>query len=125
MFKLLQAIEDACALFERRVNIGISEHADEKMRHGVLWVNADVPGIGKRSLRAPIIIDRPHLIASGLNYATWRRLKQQVEKMGIDATHLELNISNEGKFCYKLDEFKEVYASTSGQRHSEYAVGLA
>ena len=125
MFKLLQAIEDACALFERHVNIGINEHANEKTRHGVLWVNADVPGVGKRSLRAPIIIDKPHLIGSGLNYATWRRLKQQVEKMGIDATHLELNLAGEGMFCYKLDEYKEIYASATGLRSSQHVQGFA
>lgn len=125
MFKLLQGIEDMLALCERRINIGISEHADEQTRHGVLWVDADVVGVGKRNLRVPIIIDKPHLVASGLNYATWRRVKRQIEKMGIKATHLELNLANEGKFCYKLDEYKEIYASTVGRRAPMYTEGFA
>ena len=125
MFKLFQAIEDSLALFERRINIGICEHASIQTRHGVLWAEADVPGVGKRNLRVPIIIDKPHLIGSGLNYATWRRVKNQIEKMGIKATHLELNLDTDGKFCYKLDEYKEIYANTSISRSSQHVQGFA
>lgn len=96
-------------LMEARVNIGVNEHADETTRHGVLWVEADSEG-KKIQLRTPVIIDRPHLIRDGLNYATWRRLKRQIEKMGINATHLELEIGF-GHYCYLLAEYKELYAA--------------
>lgn len=125
MFKLLKGIEDMLSLCECRVNIGISEHADEKTRHGVLWVIADVPGNGVKNLRVPILIDKPNLVSSGLNYATWRRVKRQIEKMGITATHIELTLGNEGHFCYKLDEYKEIYASTTGRKAPMYTVGFA
>lgn len=125
MFKFLQEVEDMLALCERRVNIGIAEHASVETRHGVLWVDADIPGVGKQNIRVPIIIDKPQLISSGLNYATWRRMKRQIEKMGIRATHLELNLGHEGRFCYKLDVYKEIYASTTGQRAPMYVDGFA
>ena len=125
MFKFLQRIEDMLSLCERRINIGISEHAGEATRHGVLWVKADVPGVGMRNLRVPVIIDRPHLVSSGLNYATWRRVKRQIEKMGVNATHIELTLGREGHFCYKLDEYKEIYASTTGHKAPMYTEGFA
>lgn len=97
-------------LTEQRVNIGINPHADEASRHGVLWVTSE----DSRNLRVPVIIDKPLLIKNGVNYATWRRLKRQIEKMGIIATHLELKI--DGKhFCYQLDEYKELYAHGKGR----------
>lgn len=99
-------------LTEARVNIGINKDADESVRHGVLWVDANASGETK-SLRVPVIIDRPQLIKDGLNYATWRRLKRQIEKMGIIATHLELRVGK-NHFCYQLDAYKELYASGRG-----------
>ncbi|BAW19198.1 hypothetical protein [Ralstonia phage RP31] len=104
-------------LMETRVNIGVNDKADETVRDGVLWVVADVKG-EKKNLRVPVVIDRPFLIEHGLNYATWRRLKRQIEKMGINATHLELKIQGKrssNHFCYKLDEYKEIYARGKGQ----------
>lgn len=96
-------------LMEARVNIGINPNADETTRHGVLWVKAD-PGNRRENKRIPVIIDQPAKIRDGLNYATWRRLKRQIEKMGIDASHLELEIGF-GHYCYALDEYKELYAA--------------
>lgn len=100
-------------LTEQRVNIGINPQADETMRTGVLWVDADANGQVK-NLRVPVIIDQPSRIRNGVNYATWRRLKRQIEKMGINATHLELKIGD-SHYCYLLEEYKEIYAHGRGQ----------
>lgn len=100
------------ALCERRINIGINEHASEKSRHGVLWVEADIND-QKKNLRVPLIIDKPQFVEGGLNYATWRRVKRQIEKMGIKATHIELKFSGR-HYCYLLSEYKELYAGARG-----------
>jgi hypothetical protein len=124
MNDILQGIDDMFNIFERQVNIGICNNASEHTRHGVLWVDADVPGVGVQKLRVPVIIDKPHLINSGLNRATWRRVKKQVTKMGINATHLELDLSG-GKFCYQMNAYKEVYANTSIRKASVLAGAFA
>ncbi len=108
-------------LCEKKIHIGINPMATEASRHGVLWVDADQAGVSK-NLRAPVIIDKPHLIRNGLNYATWRRLKKQIDKMGIKATHLELLIEG-NHFCYELDEFKEIYAK--GKSKTVFQTGFA
>jgi hypothetical protein len=95
-------------LGEKRVHIGVNMMADEAVRHGVLWLK-DAAG-EQKNRRVPVIIDKPHLLRHGLNFATWRRLKRQIEKMGMHASHLELNIDG-ARYSYKLDVFKEVYAS--------------
>lgn len=115
MLKLLERLEDMLFLVERRINIGINHDADETTRHGVLWVDAEPEGQQKQSIRVPIIIDKPHLVSSGLSYATWRRVKRQIEKMGIKATHIELLFKNGDHFCYQLDEYKELYAQGRGK----------
>jgi hypothetical protein len=97
-------------LTEQKVNIGINPHADETTRHGVLWVNAQTAP----SMRVPVIIDKVWLIKNGVNYATWRRLKRQIEKMGIVATHLEIKVDGR-HYCYQLDEYKELYAHGKGR----------
>lgn len=113
MLQFLTEIENMLALCERRIHIGINQHAGEAQRHGVLWVNADLENGKRVSLRAPIIIDKPQLVRDGLNYATWRRVKRQIEKMGINATHIELKF--DGKhYCYRLDMYKELYATSGG-----------
>lgn len=124
MLKFLQGIEDMLSLMERRVNIGINENASIQTRHGVLWVVKETPGTEEQQhLRVPVIIDKPQLISSGLNYATWRRLKRQIVKMGINATHIELVLCEDGHFCYKLDEYKEIYASGTGRVAPMYVEG--
>lgn len=112
MITILTRIEDMLALCERRINIGINPLACEKTRHGVLWVEADATDT-KKNLRVPIIIDKPHLVSSGLNYATWKRVKRQVEKMGIKATHIELKF-NDRHYCYEVAKYKELYAGNRG-----------
>lgn len=97
------------AICERRVNIGINNLADEKTRHGVLWASIDGQDGVKINGRVPIILDKPQLVTGGLNYATWRRLKRQIEKMGIAATHLELK-GAQHHYCYTMDKYKELYA---------------
>ncbi len=97
------------ALLESRINIGINNLADEKTRHGVLWVIIDEPDDTVTSGRVPVIFDKPNLAVGGLNYATWRRLKRQIEKMGINATHLELK-GPRHHYCYQMDRYKEIYA---------------
>lgn len=98
-------------LMESRIQIGINPQACPTKRHGVLWTGVDE--------QVPLIIDKPHLIASrGLNYATWRRVKKQLKKMGILASHIELdftkgNFENGAHFCYRLDEYEELYCSGS------------
>lgn len=103
-------------LLEQRVHIGINNQASETTRHGVLWVTTDVDGVPKE-LRVPVIIDKPHLVAGGLNFATWRRVKRQIEKMGLKATHLELDFTKDkkieggGHYCYLLNSYKELLVS--------------
>lgn len=97
------------SLMERRVNIGINTLADETTRHGVLWVQIDEPNGNVTNGRVPLILDKPHMVEDGVNYATWRRLKRQIEKMGIKATHMELK-GRKHHYCYKLDVYKELYA---------------
>lgn len=121
MLSLLRKAEDMLALCERRIHIGINEQASEKTRHGVLWVQADLAS-GKKNVRVPVIIDKPHYVENGLNYATWRRVKRQIEKMGIKATHLELKFTN-AHYCYQLDVYKELYAGTRGR--PVYSLGHA
>jgi hypothetical protein len=99
-------------LTEQRVNLGVNPNADESVRHGVLWVDQKTSN-ERVNLRVPVIIDKPKLLARGMNYATWRRLKRQIEKMGINATHLELKIEG-NHYCYQLDEYKELYARGKG-----------
>lgn len=95
---------------ERHVNIGIGPKACETKRTGVLWINVLKDG-QKLPARVSIMIDRPERIKNGLNVYTWKRLKDQVEKLEIDATHLELTFENGNKFCYCMDEFKLLYSS--------------
>lgn len=99
-------------LTEQKVNLGINMSAEAAARHGVLWINQDVAQETK-SLRVAVIIDKPQLLKRGVNYGTWRRLKRQIEKMGIVATHLELTIDG-AHFCYQLDAYKELYANGRG-----------
>lgn len=114
MYNFLLWMENMFALCERRINIGINDQASKQTRHGVLWVVADIDN-QKCNVRAPIIIDKPHLVRSGLNYATWKRVKDQIEKMGINATHIELKFGESGHFCYQLDVYKELYAHGCGK----------
>lgn len=109
-------------LAEKKVNLGINPMACEASRHGVLWVNADAAGVNKQ-VRAPVILDKPHLLRAGVNYATWRRLKKQIDKMGINATHLELCIDG-NHYCYQLDEYKELYAAC-GKGRPLWSPGIA
>lgn len=95
-------------LMEKRINIGINNHADETTRHGVLWVVTDKPDGTKESTRVPLILDKPNLVDGGLNYATWKRLKKQILKMGINATHMELK-GLRHHFCYDMVKYKELY----------------
>lgn len=100
-------------LSEQRINIGINPQADETTRHGVLWADYELDGVVHK-VRHPIIIDKPQLACEGLNYATWKRVKRQIEKMGIKATHIELKFDpakfiSGGHYCYKLDKYKELY----------------
>lgn len=95
-------------LTQKRVNIGVNPDAGPKQRHGVLWIEFD-PTNPAAPLRIPFILDKPFLVEEGLNFATWRRLKQQIEKMGIKATNLELEVGK-NHFCYELAEYKEIYA---------------
>jgi hypothetical protein len=94
---------------ESRIHIGVNPRACPTKQHGVLWV-----GVNER---LPVIIDKPELIASrGLNYATWKRVKKQLKKMSILATHIELdftkgNFENGAHFCYRLDKYEEMYCS--------------
>lgn len=99
-------------LAEQRVNIGVNMDAGEEQRHGVLWAKIDLNG-EEKNVRIPVILDKPQLLTRGLNYATWRRLKRQIEKMGIRATHLELKFDpkkfeDAGHFSYQLDRYKEL-----------------
>jgi hypothetical protein len=103
----------ALFLSEQRINIGVNMNAGEAQRHGVLWATIDLNG-EQQNVRIPVIIDKPNLVSRGMNYATWRRVKRQIEKMGIKATHLELKFdpakfADAGSFCYKLDKYKELY----------------
>jgi hypothetical protein len=115
-------------LSEQRIHIGVNRQAGEKQRHGVIWANETVGGV-VTSVRLPIIIDKPRLACEGMNYATWKRVKRQIVKMGIDATHIELKFDPQafpegGHFCYKLDAYKELYnARNTGQPLSR--VGFA
>lgn len=100
-------------LAEQRINIGVNMDAGEEQRHGVLWASIDLNGT-QTNVRIPVIIDKPILVSRGLNYATWRRVKRQIEKMGIRATHLELKFdpkkfAEAGTFLYQLDKYKELY----------------
>lgn len=111
-------------LSEQRINIGINRQAGEAQRHGVLWATEAIDGV-VTSVRLPVIIDKPRLACEGLNFATWKRVKRQIEKMGITATHIELKFDPQtypegGHFCYKLDKYKELYnARNVGQpRHT-------
>lgn len=96
------------ALCAAKVNIGINNHADETTRHGVLWVVTDKPDGTQESTRVPLILDKPHLVERGLTYATWARLKKQINKMGINATHMELK-GLKHHFCYDMVKYKELY----------------
>lgn len=115
-------------LTEKRINIGINEHAGEAQRHGVLC--AVVKKDGKETeVRIPVIIDKPHLVCDGLNYATWRRVKTQLRKMGITASHIELKFDEKkferaGHYCYTLDEYKEIY-NLSSKGKPVYTEGFA
>lgn len=100
-------------LAEQRINIGVNMDAGEEQRHGVLWATIDLKG-EQKNVRIPVIIDKPQLVCGGINYATWRRVKRQIEKMGLHATHLELKFDPKkfiegGTFLYKLDKYKELY----------------
>lgn len=108
-------------LSEQRIHIGINQHAGEKQRHGVLWAVVDKEDGEKENIRYPLIIDKPHLVCDGLNYATWRRVKKQIDKMGIKATHIELNFDlnkypNGGHFCYLVETYKELYNDKGNSR---------
>lgn len=95
-------------LMEKRINIGINNQADENTRHGVLWVVKDNPDGTVESTRVPLIFDKPELAAGGLNYATWARLKKQINKMAIKATHMELK-GLKHHYCYDMVRYKELY----------------
>ena len=100
-------------LSEQRINIGVNQHAGPEQRHGVLWAVVTKDGVAE-NIRYPLIIDKPHLVCEGLNFATWRRIKKQIKKMGIEATHIELlfhakKFPDAGHFCYLLSEYKELY----------------
>lgn len=116
-------------LMEQRVHVGVNKQAGPKQRHGLIWVKANDDGVVER---LPIIIDKPHLVCEGINFATWRRIKQQIKKMGIEATHLELDFTtqdkkfeNGGHFCYDLrDKYKELYCG-KGKGTPLYAIGAS
>lgn len=94
-------------LCEARVNLGVNEQLAESRRHGYIWLKES----GKKM---PFMLDKPKLVERGLNFATWRRLSRQIEKMGFDATHLEIKIG-EFHYCYRLDKYKELYAAGKGR----------
>lgn len=111
-------------LSEQRINIGINPNACETKRHGVLWAVINLNG-EEQNVRLPVIIDKPNLVCEGLNYATWRRVKRQIEQMGVTATHIELKFDpeqyeNGGHFCYELGpKFKETYNARGGKGRSK------
>lgn len=120
---ILKGIENMLALMEARVNIGINPKSDSTTRHGVLWTIQTQEDGTKRSLLVPLILDRPSVITDGLNYATWNRLRKQITKMGIVATHMELQYRDQ-HLCYTLDRYKELYAKRSvGQ--PQYRLGFS
>lgn len=123
LITILKGIENMLALCEARVNIGINPQSDAKTRHGVLWTIQTQEDGTKRSVLVPLVLDRPSVITDGLNYATWNRLRKQITKMSIEATHMELQYQGQ-HLCYTLDRYKELYAKRSvGQ--PQYHLGFS
>lgn len=123
LITILKKVEDMLAICETRVNIGINPQSDSTVRHGVLWTIQPQEDGTKKSVLVPLILDRPRVIKDGLNYATWNRLRKQIIKMGIEATHMELQYQDQ-HLCYTLDRYKELYAKRSvGQ--PQYRMGFS
>lgn len=112
---ILEKVENMLAICESRVNIGVNPQADATTRHGVLWTVQPQEDGTTKSVLVPLILDKPHLVKDGLNYATWNRLRKQIRKMGIVATHMEL-VGPDYHFCYLLDRYNELYATRAKGR---------
>jgi hypothetical protein len=96
---------------EARINIGVivTPKGVGAKSHGTLMVNTvDSKTAQVVVSKVDVVLDRPDLIHNGLNYFTWRRLKKQIQKMGLVATHLELTCTGE-PVCYSLEAYKQVY----------------
>lgn len=111
------------ALMETRVNIGINNHADETTRHGVLWTVVKNENGQEESIRVPLILDKPHLVVRGINYATWKRLKKQIHKMGIVVTHMELKGATH-HYCYHMDKYAETLCQRK-EGQPQYQLGYS
>lgn len=123
LITILQGIENMLALMESRVNIGINPQSDSTVRHGVLWTIQPQEDGTTKSVLVPLVLDRPKVIKDGLNYATWNRLRKQIAKMGITATHMELQYQDQ-HLCYTLDRYNELYAKRSVGR-PQYRLGIS
>lgn len=95
---------------EARVNIGVVIVADGVVAkgHGVLMVRTKDENNENVLHHVDVVFDKPQLLYNGLNYFTYRRLKKQIVKMGLDASHLELSCSKVPS-CYALDTYRQIY----------------
>lgn len=90
---------------EKHVHISLVD--EESNNHGLLWVRGSGTMSG-RSIRVPFRIDQIWQLKHGMNFYTVKRLKRQLTRMGVDATHIEL-IGKERRYCYCTETCREIF----------------
>lgn len=94
---------------EKHVHISLVDEGSK--HHGLLWVRGSGTMSG-RSIRVPFRIDQIWQLKYGMNFFTVKRLKRQLTRMGVDATHIEL-IGKERRYCYCTETCREIFGEHS------------
>lgn len=98
--------------FNPRLDISIGSGLTEKNANGCLWTRPH--GANGRVVPVYFLINKPRVVRKGMTFANWSAVREQVHKLGIEATHIELNIDGK-KFCYLMDSYVEIYSGHSSE----------
>lgn len=98
--------------FNPRIHISIGAGLTEENSHGSLWTKPY--GANGKVVPVYFLINKPRVVRNGMTFANWSALNSQIQKMGIEATHIELCIEGK-KYCYQMDKYVEIYSGHTSE----------